>query len=75
MPNLIVPCYNFVGTTNNLWNWHDAYNMSLWWCCVPVILSVDVQEKVRANFLSRQPQSFLIFNTRNKMDYELFVSI
>ena len=75
LPTLIFPSSTFVATTNNLWNWHDACNMSLWWCCVPVILFVDVQEKVRANFLAQQPQSFFIFSTRNKIDHDLFVSI
>ena len=75
LPTLIVPCSTFVETTNTLWTWHDEYNMSLWWCCVPVILFVDGHKRVRANFLAQQLQSCLSFSTRNKIDYELFVSI
>ena len=48
-PNLIVACSTFVATTNTLWMWHDECNMSLWWCCVPVIF-FDGHQKVRANF-------------------------
>ena len=75
LPTLIFPCFTFVATTNTLWIWHDEYNMSLWWCCVPIILFVDGHQNVRANFLVRQLQSCLSFSTRNKIDYELFVSI
>ena len=67
LPTLIVPCSTFVATTNTLWMWHDECNMRLWWCCVPVILFVDGQLKVRANFLARQLQSCLIFSTRKKL--------
>ena len=27
-----------VATINTLWTWHDECNMSMWWCCVHVIL-------------------------------------
>ena len=74
-PTLIVTCFTFVVTTNTLWTWHDEYSMSMWLCCVHVILFVDGQENVRANFFARQLQSCLSFSTRNKIDYELFVSI
>ena len=37
LPNLIISCSTFVATTNTLWTWKDECNMSLWWCCVPVI--------------------------------------
>ena len=73
LPTLIVPCSTFVATTNTLWTWHDECNMSLWWCCVPVILFVDGQQKVRAKFLALELQSCLSFSTRNKIDYEIFV--
>ena len=56
LPTLIVPCSTFVATTNTLWMWNDERNMDLWWCCVPVILFVDTQQKVRANVLARQLQ-------------------
>ena len=56
LPNLIVPCSTFVATTNTLWTWHDECNMSLWWCCVPIILFFDVHQKVRSNFFARQLQ-------------------
>ena len=72
LPNLIVPCSTFVETTNTLWTGHDECNMSLWWCYVPVILFVDFQRKVRANFLVRQLLSCVSFSTRNKIDYKLF---
>ena len=75
LPTLIVPCSIFLATNNTLWTWHDEYNMSLWWCSVPIILFVDIQQKVRANFLARQLQSCLSFSTRNKTDYKIFVSI
>ena len=75
LPTLIVTCYTFLATTNHLWTRHDEYNMSLWWCYVPYILLVDVHQKVRSNFLAQQLQSCLIFSTRNKIGYELFVSI
>ena len=45
------PVITIVETTNSLWTWHDECSMSMWWCCVHVILFVDVQEKVRANVL------------------------
>ena len=72
---LIVPCSTFVATTNTLWKWHYECNMSLWWCCVPVIFVVDGHKKVRANVLERQLQLCLSFSTNNKIDYKLFVSI
>ena len=75
LPTLIVPCSTFVTTTNNLWSWYYECNMSLWWCCVPVILFVDGYQRVRAKFLVQQLQSCLTFSTRNKIDYELFVSL
>ena len=74
-PTLIVTCSTFEATINTLWKWHDECNISLWWCCVPVILFVYGQQKVRANFLARQLQSCLSFSTRNKIYYELFFSI
>ena len=74
-PTLIVPCYTFMATNNTLWTWHDECNMSLWWCCVPIILFVGGQQKARSNFLARQLQLCLSFSTRNKIDSELFVSI
>ena len=46
-----------------------------WWCCVPVILSVDGHQKAIAFFLAQQLQSCLSFSTNNKIGYELFVSI
>ena len=69
------PVTTSVATTNTLWTWHDECNMSMWWCCVRVILFVYGQQKVRADLFARQLQSCLIFSTRNKIDYELFVSI
>ena len=42
---------------------------------MPVILFVDVKQKMRANFLEQKLQSCLSFSTRNKIDYELSVSI
>ena len=51
LPTLTVTSSIFVATTNTLGTWHDEYNMSLWWCCVPVILFVDGHQKVRSNFL------------------------
>ena len=72
---LIVPCSYFVATNNTLCMLHDECNMSFWWCCVPVILFFDGHKKLRANFLLRQLQSCLSFSTRNKIDYEIFVSI
>ena len=53
-PTLSVPCSKFVATTNTLWTWHDECNMSLWWCCVPVIFLIDSHQKVIANFLAQQ---------------------
>ena len=47
LPTLIVPCHSFVATTNTHWMWHNELNMSLWWCCVPVILFVDGHQKFR----------------------------
>ena len=75
MTDLIVTCYTFVVTTNTLWTLYDEYNMSLWLCCVTVIFFVDGQQKVRANFLARHMKSCLSFSTRNKIEYEIFVSI
>ena len=75
LPTLIVPCSTFVVTTNTLWTWHDECNMSLWWRCVPVILFVDVHQRVRAKILALQLQSCLSFSTRNRVDYDIFVSI
>ena len=75
LPTLIVPCSTFAATANTLWTWNDEWNMSLWWCCVPVILFVDGHQKVRAKILAQQLQSCLSFSTRNKIDYEIFVSI
>ena len=75
LPTLIFPCSTFVATTNTLWRWHDECNMSLWWNCVPVILFVDGQQRVRVKFLARQLQLCLIFSIRNKIDYKIFVSI
>ena len=49
LPTLLVPCSTFVATNNTLCTWHDECNMSFWWCCVPVILFVDGQQKVRGN--------------------------
>ena len=53
LPTLIFPCFTFVATNNTLWTWHNEWNMSLWEFCVPVILFVYVQQKVRANFLAQ----------------------
>ena len=75
LPTLIVTCSAFVETTNTLWTWRDEYNIILWWCCVPVIFFVDGHQKVRAKFLAQQIQSCLIFITRNKIYFEIFVSI
>ena len=50
LPTLIVPCSTFVETINTLWKWHDEWNMILWWRCVPVLLFVDIQKKLRASF-------------------------
>ena len=72
---LIFPGSTFLATTKTLWTWHDECNMSLWWCCVPIILFVDGHQKIRANVLARQLLSCLSFSTRNKIDYKLFVSI
>ena len=75
LPTLIFPYCTFVATANILWTWHDECNMSLWWCCVPVIFFVDGHQKVWAKFLARQLLSCLSFSTKNKIDYELFVSV
>ena len=64
-----------VEITNTLWTWNDESDMSMWWCSVHIILFVDDQKKARANFLAWQLQSCLSFSTRNKIDYELIVSI
>ena len=37
LPTLLVPCSTFVATTNTLLMWKYEWNISLWWCCVPVI--------------------------------------
>ena len=42
---------------------------------MPVILFVDGHQRVRDNFLALQLQSYFSFSTRNKIDYEIFVSI
>ena len=47
LTTLIFPCSNFMATTNTLWTWHDEWNMSLWWCCVPLILFVYRQRRMR----------------------------
>ena len=53
-PTLIVPGSTFVAPPKTpLGTWHDEYNMSLWWDCVPVIVFVNVHHKVRAKFLAR----------------------
>ena len=69
------PVIMSVATNNTLWTWHDDYNMSLWWCCMHVIFFVEGQKKVRANFSARQLQSCLSSSNRNKIDYEIFISI
>ena len=69
------PFITSLGTTNTFLTWHDECDMSMWWCCVHVILFVDGQQNVRPNIFARQLQSCLGFSTRNKIDYELFVSI
>ena len=66
LPTLIVPCSAIVATTNTLWTWHAEFDMILWLCCVPFILSVDGHQKVRAKCSVRQLQSFLSIHTRNK---------
>ena len=66
LPTLIVPCSTFVATTSTLWMWYDECNMSLWWCCVPVVSFVDGYQKVRAKFLAQRLQSCLSLRTRNK---------
>ena len=58
-----------------LWTWHDEFNMSLWWCFVPIILFFDGRKKVREIVLARQLKSCLSFITRNKIECTLFVSI
>ena len=75
LPTLIVPYSTFMATNNTLWMWHDECNMSLWWCCVPVILFFDGQQKLRTKFFAQQLPSWLSFSTRNKIDCELFFSI
>ena len=75
LPTPIFPCSTFVETTNTLWTWHDEWNTSLWWCYMPVILLVYGQQKVRSKFLAQQLQSCMSFSTRNKINYEIFVSI
>ena len=72
LPTPIVPCSTFVETDNKIWKWHDEFNVSLWWCCVPVILFVDGQHNLIANFLARQLQSCLSFSINNKMEEEIF---
>ena len=37
LPTLIFPCSTFLAANNKLWTCHYECNMSLWWCCVPVI--------------------------------------
>ena len=46
--------------------------MSLCWFCVPIILFVDGQQKVRAKFLVQQLHLCLSLSNRSKIDYELF---
>ena len=75
LPTMIFPCSTSVATTNTLCTRHDEVNLSLWWCCVPVILFVGVQQKVRAKFLAQKPHSYLSFSIRNKIDYDIFVLI
>ena len=75
LPTLIVLFYFCGDYQYTLWTWHNECNMSAWWCCVPVILFVNGQKKVRDNVLARKLHWCLIFNTRNKIKYELFVSI
>ena len=75
LPTLIVLYSTFVTTSNTLEIKYDECNMSLLWCCVPVILFINGHQKVRANFLARQLKSCLRFSTRNKIDYDVLVSI
>ena len=74
LPTLIVLCYTFVATTNTLETWHNECNMSMWLCYVPVIFLVGGHQNVRAKLLAQQLQSCLSLSTRNKIDYEIFVS-
>ena len=69
------PVITSVATTNTLWTWHNETDMSMWWCYVHAILFVDDQLKARAIFFARQLQSCLSFSIRNKIYYELIVSI
>ena len=69
------PVITSVATNNTLWTWNDKCDMSMGWCCAHVILLVDGQKEVRANFFARQLHSCLSFSTRNKIDYNIFVSI
>ena len=75
LSTLIVSCSAFLVTNNTLWVWHYKCNMSLWCCSLPFILFIDDQKRLRANVLAQQLQSCLIFSTRKKIDYILFVSI
>ena len=36
--------------TKTLWMWHDEWNISLWWFCVPITLFSRSQQNVRAKF-------------------------
>ena len=63
-----------VATTNTLWTWHDECNMSMWWYFVHIFF-VYGQQKVRSNFFVWLLLACLIFSTRNKTGYELFVLI
>ena len=69
------PAITSVDTSNTRWTWHDECNISLWWCCAHFIMFVDGQRKVISRFFAQQLQSCLSFSTRNKIDYELLVSI
>ena len=57
LPTLVSPCSIFVATTNTLWMWHDEYNRSLRWRCLPVILIVNGNQNVGDNILARQINS------------------
>ena len=50
LPTMIFSCSTFLATTNTLWKWNYECSILFWWSCVPVILFVDVHQKVRSKF-------------------------
>ena len=74
LPNLIFPCSTFVATNNTLWTWYDEFNMSLWWCCVPVIFLLMANKIWEPTFWCDN-FSHVWVSVPGKIGYEIFVSI